>query len=388
MDWLVRLLNGLIRGPAWLLGEQRRDWVHALLAEAQDIRAPAARLAWLGGGLLLVTREVLMKRIVPALAFAAGAAALVRIGWPGAATNSAVPVNRMYVVGTLVLLAGLPPLVRRYAGPARPGWAPLAARAAGYAVALALVAATAAQQRAGSQLGRYLPVIAPVWAMDAGFLLILGGYVTGLLVLTGRRIQFTRWVLPSALGIGALTAAVLYPLAPFGLGDLAENAARSLRGGPVTVAGYLVLACYALAALAVPVAVHAAATLLADRDTRPGRLTPAWQAVMATAAAMATAAILVALATTATIALLPRQVPGPLPSASDGSCPACGNPWGIGVPVSLRREYAYEENVSGAGDGALALLVVPLTGAAIGALRGHLRYPPAAARPASLAEGA
>jgi hypothetical protein len=388
MDQLVRLLGGLTRGLARLLGEQRRDWVSALLAETDDAPAPAARLAWLGGGLSLVLREVLVKRIVPALAFAAGAAALVWIGWPGAPANSAVPVNRMYVAGTLALLAGLPPLVRRYAGPVRAGWAPRAARAGGYAVALALVAATAAQQRAGSQLGRYLPVIAPVWAMDAGFLLILGGYVTGLLVLTGRRLQFTRWVLPAAVGIGALTATALYPLAPFGLGDMAESAAHSLHGGPVVAGGYLVLACYALAALAVPVAVHAAATRLADRDTRAGVLTPAWQAAAATAAAMATAAILVALGTTATIALLPGQVPGPLPSASDGSCPACGDPWGIGVPVSLRREYAHEENVSGAGDGAGALIIVPLIGTAVGALRGHLRYPTAAARPARLPGGA
>lgn len=387
MDWLVRLLNGLIRGPAWLLGEQRRDWVRALLAEAQDIPAPAARLAWLGGGLLLVAREVIVKRIVPALAFAAAAAALVRIGWPGAATNSAVPVNRMYVAGTLVLLAGLPPLVRRYAGPVRAGWAPGAARAGGYAVVLALVAATATQQRTGSQLGRYFPVIAPVWALDAGFLLILAGYVAGLLVLTGRRVQFTRWVLPAALGIGALTATALYPLAPFGLSHAAESAAHSLHGGPVVAGGYLVLACYALAALAVPVAVHAAATRLADRDTRPGVLTPARQAVVATAAAMATAAVLVALGTTATIALLPRQVPGAQPSAVDGTCPTC-EPWNIVVPASLRREYAFEGAVSAAGNGAFALLIVPLTGAAIGALRGHLRYPPAAARPASLPEGA
>ncbi len=122
MDGLTRMLAGLLRSLAGLLGEQRRDWVHALLAETDDQHAPAARLAWLGGGLWLVAREVLMNRVVQALAFTAGAVGLVWIAWPGAATDSATPVNRIYVVGALVLLAGLPLLVRRYAGPVRPGW--------------------------------------------------------------------------------------------------------------------------------------------------------------------------------------------------------------------------------------------------------------------------
>ncbi len=384
MDRLTPMLAGLIRGLAGLLGEHRRDWVHALLAETDDQPTPSGRLAWLAGGLWLVTREVLMNRIIQALAFTAGAVALVWIAWPGASTNSATPVNRMYVVGTLVLLAGLPPLVRRYVGPIRPGWAPLVTRVGGYAVILGLIAATAVQQRIGSQLGKYSPVILPIWAMDVGFLLIIAGYVAGLLILTSRRVQFTRRLLPIALGIGALTAAVLYPLAPFGLNGTAEAASQSLHGGPAVVADYLLLACFVLAALAVPVAVHAVATRLADRDTRPGLLTPARQALLATGAAMATAAILVALFTTVTIALLPHQVPQqPL-----AVCPAC-DPRAPVVPANLRHEYQFEQSVGGAGYGGLPLWFVPLLGLAVGALRGHLRYySPPAIRPDGLPEGA
>jgi len=320
MDRLVRMLAGLVRGLAGLLGGHHRDWVHALLAETD---APRARLAWLGGGLRLVAREALMNRVIQPLAFAAGAVALVWTGWPGASSNSATPVNRMYVVGTLILLAGLPPLVRRQAGPVRPGWGPRIVRAGGYAVVLALIAATAVQQRIGSRLGGYFPVILPIWAMDVGFLLILAGYVAGLLILTSRRVGFTRRVLPAALGIGALTAGALYALAPFGISGTAETTAHSLHGGPVIVTGYLVLACFAVAALAVPVAVHAVATRLADRDTRPGILTPARQALLATTAAMATAAMLVALFTTLTIALLPHHLTGPQQPTGDGICPTC-----------------------------------------------------------------
>ena len=131
IDQLTRMLAGLLRGLAGRLGEQRRDWVHALLAEADDLPAPSARLASAGRRAVARGREVLVNRIIQALAFVAGAVGLVWIAWPGAPTNSATPVNRMYVVGTLVLLAGLPLLVRRYVGPVRPGWAPRLVRAAG-----------------------------------------------------------------------------------------------------------------------------------------------------------------------------------------------------------------------------------------------------------------
>jgi hypothetical protein len=79
-------------------------------------------VAWLGGGLWLVAREVWM-RVIRLLAFGAGAVAVVWAGWPGSSSNSAVPVNRMYVVVTVVLLAVLPVVIRRYFGPVRGGWA-------------------------------------------------------------------------------------------------------------------------------------------------------------------------------------------------------------------------------------------------------------------------
>lgn len=387
MDRVARRLAGALRCLSVLLSEHRRGWVHALLAEADDQPTPSGRLAWLGGGLWLVTREVLMNRLIQVLTFVAGAVGLVLIAWPGASTNSATPVNRMYVVGILVLLAVLPPLVRRYVGPVRAGWTPRLVRAGGYGVVLALIAATAVQQRIGSRLGAYFPVIVPVWAIDVGFLLILAGYVSGLLILTSRRVQFTRRVLPVALGIGALTAGVLYALAPFGINDTAETASHSLHGGRIVVTDYLILASFALAALAVPVAVHAAATRLADRDSQPAILSPARQALLATGGAMATAAMLVALFTTLTIALWPHHVNGLHQAANDGSCPTCETRT-IVIPVNLRQEYSFEDSVNGAGDGAIALLAVPLIGAALGGLRGLLRYGPTAKAPESVPAGA
>jgi hypothetical protein len=177
---------------------------------------------------------------------------------------------------------------------------------------------------------------------------------------------------------------VLYLLAPFGINTTAETAAHSLHGGPIAVADWVLLACFAVAALAIPVAVHAVATRLADRDAEPGLLTPARQALLATGGAMATAAILVALFTTVTIALLPHRVPQQL---GDGICPTC-EPSSVVVPANLRQEYYFEESVSGAGNGGAPLWFVPLVGVALGALRGHLRYYPRPASPPVLTEGA
>ncbi len=119
MGRFPRVLAGLLERCARLLPATRRDWAEALLAEAAEIPATTSRVAWLAGGLWLVAREVVM-RLTRVLAFAAGAAILVRVGWPGGPTNSAVPLNRMYVVVTVVLLAVLPTVIRRYFGPGSP----------------------------------------------------------------------------------------------------------------------------------------------------------------------------------------------------------------------------------------------------------------------------
>jgi hypothetical protein len=151
----------------------------------------------------------------------------------------------------------------------------------------------------------------------------------------------------------------------------------------VVVADYLVLACFVLAALAVPMAVHTAATHIATGDTRPAILPPTRQALLATTGAMATAAFLVALFTTVTIALLPQHFTVPPQAAGDGICPTC-EPSTIVIPPNLRHDYYFEASVNGAGDGASALLIVPLIGAALGALRGRLLNPPPATRPEPL----
>ena len=257
---------------------------------------------------------------------------MVWIGWPGASSNSATPLNRVYVIGTVVLLAALPLVVRRHFGPVRGGWAPRAARVGGYALVLALIAAKAVKDRDGSKLGAYFVVVPGLWAMEIVLLLVIAAYVAGLLILTSQRVRLTRWSLPVGIGFGAITAGVLYLLAPFGVS--VDPTSPSLKW-------------WGVAALALPLAAGLLVARLAARDTRPARLSPIQQGSLAASCAMATAALLLAVLTSVTIALFPHHVPlghpgcrrGPDAAyiAGGGAKPATRTD--TVIPPGLRHEY-------------------------------------------------
>src|SRR2546430_754615 len=80
-------------------------------------------------------------------------------------------------------------VVRRYFGPVRGGWARGAARLAGYALVLALIAAKAVKDRDGSRLGAYFVVVPGLWALEIVLLLVIVGYLAGLLILTSQRVR-------------------------------------------------------------------------------------------------------------------------------------------------------------------------------------------------------
>jgi hypothetical protein len=358
MDRVTRVLAGLLGRSAGMLPAARRKWAEAVLAEAGEVPAGSARVAWLGGGLWLVAREAVMGRIMRVLAFAAGAVGLAWIGWPGASSNSATPLNRVYVTGTVVLLAVLPWVVRRYFGPVRGGWAPRAARVGGYAMVLTLIAAKAVKDRDGSKLGTYFVIVPGEWIMEIVFLLVIVGCLAGLLILTSQRIRLTRWSLPVGIGAGAVTAGVLYALAPLGAGFILFFPLGSLWG---------------LVSLALPLATGFLVARLATRDARPGVLNPAWQGCLAASCVTAAAALLLAVLTTVTIALFPHHVPlqSP-PPPPGGGCETC-DPNNTVIPPGLRHEYWVEISVGQAGMGAyIAVLLAPFLGAGLGALGGGL----------------
>jgi hypothetical protein len=367
MDRLARLLAGLLGRSAGLLPAARRDWARAVLAEAREVPSGTGRLAWLGGGLWLVAREVLLHRAVRVLAFTAGAAALVAVGWPGHSADSAVPLNRVYVAGTIALLAVLPAVTRRYFGPARAGWTARAARAGGYALVLALIAAKAVKDRDGSQLGAYFAVVPGIWAMEILLLGIIAAYVAGLLILTSQRVRLARGLLAAATGLGAPSAVVLYALAPLGAGVDPSGPASKW---------------WALAALALPLATGFLAARWPARGARPPALSPAGRSALAAGCALAAAALLLSVLTLVTIALFPHHVPLQLPPPpAGGGCETC-DPNQVVIPPALRREYWAELSVGQAGMTPLmALMVAPFLGAWLGVLgAGLARISPRARR--------
>jgi hypothetical protein len=360
MDRFTQVLAGLLRRSAGLLPAARRDWANAVLSEVAEVPAGAGRVAWLCGGLWLVAREVLM-RVLQVLAFAAAAVGVVWVGWPGSSSNSAVPVNRMYVVGTVLLLVVLPVVVRRYFGPVRGGWAPRAARVGGYAMVFVLIAAKTVKDRDGSKLGAYFAVVPGIWALEIVLLLVIAAYVAGLLILTSKRVRTSRWVLPIGIGFGAVTAGVLYALAP--LGANVDPASPSAKW-------------WGLAALALPLATGFLAARVTAGDERPGTdpiQYGAQRGGLAATCAMATSALLLAVLTSATIALFPQHVPLQTPPPPPGGgCETC-DPSSVVIPPGLRHEYWVELSVGQAGGMPFAaLLLVPFLGAGLGSLAGGL----------------
>ena len=137
-------MSWLSRAAARLVPAERRDWAEALWAEAGEVPPGLTRLAWRAGGMRRIAREaLLMRRAGRLLVFAAAAAWVAWAAWPGPAVNVATTVARVDVVTVLLVLAGLPLLVRWLFGSAVPGPMARVLRAGTYAAVLVLTVAKA-----------------------------------------------------------------------------------------------------------------------------------------------------------------------------------------------------------------------------------------------------
>ena len=196
----------------------RRDWVEAVWAEAHDVPPGWPRLAWRAGGVWLIVRQALMiYRPGRAVLFAVAAAAAAWGAWPRPPAGHAL-VSQVGVITTVLLLAGLPLLARRFLGPASESRAGRFLRVGWYAAILALLPALAiigvfagAVPRQAAELrvfediqGPGVPGTSsggPTWWGEIPILLLTASYLAVLVWMTSQRSRVTGPTL--AIGTGA-----------------------------------------------------------------------------------------------------------------------------------------------------------------------------------------
>jgi hypothetical protein len=324
MNWLERTMTAARRGAAWLLPAGRRDWVAAVWAEAHEVPPGLARLAWRAGGVWVLAREALLpRRLGRAAVFAVAAAFAAWAAWPQPGVGHAAE-SQFHVIATVLLLAGLPLLARRFFGPASPGRAGRSLRVFCCAAVLAFLPALAvveafANLTPAQPAYRYIFCIAqgwsntqgcggvpgrstggPPWAGEIVLMLLTIGYLGVILFLTSRRSQVTRSTLAIGAGMGLLFGVVMFAVAPLGLNKWATDPWL-----PGSTADPLV----ALAWILLFGGPAAAAVLAARRCRRPDGTKPPYtvrigQGIAAGVLANGTAALFTAALGTGTVALM------------------------------------------------------------------------------------
>jgi hypothetical protein len=241
MSWLSRAASAARQSAVRLVPAERRDWAEAVWAEAREVPAGWPRLAWRAGGARLIVREArIMRRIGTLLVFAAAAGTAAWSAWPASSVSHAATAWTD-IIGTVLLLAGLPLLARRLLGPPD-SRAARWLRAGCYAAILALMPAKAVIQmvlgtvpREGIDLRTYdvfqcahtltnpqchwVPGTSaggPSWAGEVPILLLTACYLAAVLVLTARRTGVAPATLTAGAGAGLALGAVMYAWHPLG----------------------------------------------------------------------------------------------------------------------------------------------------------------------------
>ena len=281
---------------ARLVPTGRRDW-----AEAGEVPPGLRRLAWLAGGVQVVAREALTASAIGRWLLFAAAAVAAWAAWPDLPGGFATVVARMDVITIVALLAGLPLLARWLLGPAGDSRLARSLRACGYAAVLALMVAKATTPRAGDD-GFAGPAFQFAWFLEILFLVIVAGYVTAILVVTGRRPRVARATLAIGTSAGIALGAVMYAVAPLGLSkDATEPWLAGSAIDPVVALAWILL-------LGAPVLTAVMAVRRYRGPGSPQELAGArlWQGIVAGLLATGVGALSVTVLGTATIALMPR----------------------------------------------------------------------------------
>jgi len=249
--------------------------------------------------------------------FAAAAGAAAWAAWPQPTVGHAA-VSQFHVIATVLLLAGLPLLARRFFGPATPSRAGRFLRVFSCAAILALMPAFAIVE-AFAELTPKQPAYqriacpfqgcgavpgnstgGPPWAGEIPLILMTIAYLGVILFLTSQRSQVTRGTLAIGAGTGLLFSVVMYAVAPLGLtNDATDPWLPGSKADPLVALAWILL-------FGGPAA---AAALAARRGRAPGgaalpRNVRIGQGIAAGVLANGTAALFTTALGTGTIALM------------------------------------------------------------------------------------
>jgi hypothetical protein len=170
---------------------------------------------------------VMARRVRNSLLFAAAAAYL---AWTALPTTPSAIVNAsiwLRTIAAIVVLAGLPWLVRRRFGPVIDSRLARALRVGTFAGIMALIVALAELDRitnTPSQLAAAGPHNQPsigLLGMWSTFLVALAGYAAGILAVTAKRSWVTSATVSIGTGTGVALGVVIYAIMPLGFGQYA-----------------------------------------------------------------------------------------------------------------------------------------------------------------------
>jgi hypothetical protein len=359
MNWPTRVLAVLLRRSAGLLPADRREWARALWSEADEVPAGWPRLAWLAGGMRLTVREATLGRgLGYLLAFAAATAGTAWSAWSGPPGDSAIVINRVDVITMAVILAGLPWAIRRTRGPVAVSRLARLVRTGGYAAILALVLVKAAVERVADAPPNNFQGPTRAWMGEVAFLAVMAGYAAVILAGTARRSSAVPATVAIGTTIGAVIGVVAYALGPLGFPLRFTGSATARLYDAAMALGVLL-------ALCAPMAAGLAAARRSGRSVAVG--SQARRGAMAGLYTGAAAALVVAVLSTATIALLPRDTGLKVWAAGHiGQWTPIAGHW---TPIYGPRSYLgyVAGNSAFAAGYFVVLLLSPLFGCAFGA---------------------
>ena len=298
MNWPTRVLAVLLRWLAGPLPADRREWARALWSEAAEVPAGWPRMAWLAGGVWLTAREATLGRgLGYLLAFAAAIAGTAWSAWSGPAGDLSIVINRVDVITMVVILAGLPWAIRRTCGSVAVSRLARLVRTGGYTAIFALVLVKSAVERVADAPPNSFQGPAR-WMGEVAFLAVMGGYAAVDPGLYGAAVAVVLVTVAIGTNIGAVIGVVAYALGPLGFPLRFTGSAPARLYDAAMALGVLLALCAPMAA-GLAAARRSGCSVAVGAQARRGAM-----AGLYTAAA---AALVVAVLSTATIALLPRD---------------------------------------------------------------------------------